>query len=144
MIRNDDRSIHTTGSTISAQKVSDLKERVRIVNEYNNCILISVHQNYFHESKYSGAQVFYNTEEHSRELAGNMQAALVQSLNPGSNRQSKQADGIYLLKQIKTTGILIECGFISNPQEDALLQSKEYQQKLCTVIASVLSSYLNA
>ena len=144
MIRTDDRSVHTTGNSIAAQKVSDLKERVRIVNEHKDCILVSIHQNYFHEHKYSGAQVFYNEEEHSRELAVNMQAALAKSLNTGSNRHAKQADGIYLLKQIRTTGILIECGFISNRQEDALLQSKEYQQKLCTIIASVLSSHLYA
>ena len=73
-----------------------------------------------------------------------MQSALVRSLNEGSNRKSKKADGIYLMKQCKTTAILIECGFISNKQEDELLQSKEYQQKLCVVMASVLSSHLNA
>jgi len=144
MIRTDDRSIHTTGNTIAAQKASDLKERVRIVNENADCILVSIHQNYFHESQYSGAQVFYNAEADSKELATKMQAALVHSLNAGSNRQSKKADGIYLMKQSKTTSILIECGFISNKTEDELLQSKEYQQKLCVVIATVLSSHLNA
>ena len=144
MIRTDDRSIHTAGDTIAAQKVSDLKERVRIVNENADCILVSIHQNYFHESQYRGAQVFYNTEGDSKELAVEMQSALVRSLNEGSNRKSKKADGIYLMKQCKTTAILIECGFISNKQEDELLQSKEYQQKLCVVMASVLSSHLNA
>ncbi len=143
MIRTEDVSIYTSGQTIAAKKVSDLKERVRVVNENKDCILVSIHQNYFYDSKYSGAQVFYNSKESAKKLAFQMQTALVQSLNPGSNRKSKKADNVYLMQHIQETGILIECGFISNEKEDALLQSKEYQQKLCAVIGSVLSSYLN-
>lgn len=143
MIRTEDISVYTTGQTIAAKKVSDLKERVRIVNENKECILVSIHQNYFSDSKYSGAQVFYNSTDNGKKLAGLMQDSFVRSLNPGSNRKSKKADGVYLMQHIQMTGILIECGFISNPKEDALLQSKEYQQKLCVVIGSVLSSYLN-
>ena len=60
MIRTEDVSVYTSGQTIAAKKVSDLKERVRIVNEQPDCILISIHQNYFSDNKYSGAQIFYN------------------------------------------------------------------------------------
>lgn len=143
MIRTEDISVYTSGSSISEKKVSDLKERVRIVNENPDCILVSIHQNYFSDSKYSGAQVFYNLKDSSKKLASTMQNTLVKSLNLGSNRKSKMADGVYLMQNIQTTGVLIECGFISNPQEDMLLQTNEYQQKLCVVIGSVLSLYMN-
>lgn len=143
MIRTEDISVYTSGDTISAQKISDLKERVRIVNECEDCLLISIHQNYFSDGKYSGAQIFYNKNARSEELANTMQTSLIQTLNPGSKRKAKQADGIYLMQKIRTTGLLIECGFISNINEDQLLQTKEYQQKLCMVISSVLSIYLN-
>lgn len=137
MIRTTDTSIYTKGDTIASQKMSDLKERVRIVNESENNILISIHQNNFTDSRYSGAQVFYPNTEGSRELAERMQSALVQALNPGSNRKVKKAEGIYLMEHIERPGILVECGFLSNPEEEAKLNSPEYQKKLCCVIAVV-------
>jgi len=72
-----------------------------------------------------------------------MQAAFLDTLNPGSRRQCKKSDGIYLMEHIIHPGILIECGFLSNPQEEANLRSREYQQKLCCVIASTVDSYLS-
>lgn len=143
MIRTEDISVYTSGETIAAKKVSDLKERVRIVNEFENCLLISIHQNYFTDSRYSGAQVFYGPQGEGQSFAPVMQKALVDSLNPGSNRKAKKADGVYLMQHVDCTGLLIECGFISNQQEDLMLQSKDYQQKICAVIATVTSRYLN-
>lgn len=144
MTRSDDRSIYTQGDTIAAQKVSDLQERVRIVNTTDNAILISIHQNTFHDHHYYGAQVFYSTAGESKALATQMQAGLISALNPGSNRNIKKAHSIYLLENINTTGILIECGFISNPEEEAKLRNAEYQKKLSAVIASVCSLYLHS
>lgn len=143
MIRRTDISVYTTGNTLSQKKVSDLKERVRIVNETENAVLISIHQNYFSESKYSGAQVFYPRTEGSDALAAAVQNNLVSFLNEGSNRKSKQASGIYLLEKIHSTGILVECGFLSNPEEEALLKDPEYQKKLCCVLGVSLSNYLD-
>lgn len=143
MIRTTDTSIYTEGSTIAAQKVSDLKERVRIVNEVERGVLVSIHQNTFSNSRYGGAQVFYAQTEGSKDLANAIQSAFVQSINPNSKRTSKKASGIYLMDNIKTTGILVECGFLSNPGEEAKLRTKDYQQKLCCVIAASLSEYLS-
>lgn len=142
MIRTTDRSIDVQGETIAAKKISDLKERVRIVNETENAVLVSIHQNTFSDSRYSGAQVFYATSGESKTLAENLQSAFCSSINPGSNRKCKKADGIYLMQNIDCTGILVECGFLSNVQEEAKLSSADYQQKLCCVIASVLSRFL--
>ena len=144
MIRTEDISVYTYGETIAAKKVSDLKERVRIVNETDQSILVSIHQNYFHDSKYAGAQVFYANTPESKLLADSMQKSIIAHLNQNSNRAIKKSEGIYLLDQINKDGILIECGFISNEEENARLQSKEYQQRLCMVIGSVLNLYLNA
>ena len=142
MIRRTDISVYTTGETIAAQKVSDLRQRVRVVNETENAVLLSIHQNTFSDSKYSGAQVFYGPKGESRALATQLQEQFRTVLNEGSQRQEKRADGVYLMQHINTTGILIECGFLSNPREDALLRSPEYQRKLCSVIASVTARFL--
>ncbi len=138
MVRTSDISVYTEGNTISAKKVSDLKNRVKIVNGTENSILVSIHQNTFPQGRYSGAQVFYN--DYSRPMAIQMQTAF-QCL--GSKRKCKPSDGIYLMQHIDRPGLLIECGFISNPEEEAKLRAGEYQQKICCVIAASLSQMLS-
>lgn len=141
MIRTTDISVYTSGDTIAAKKVSDLKERARIVNQTENAVLISIHQNHFSDSRYCGPQVFYSDNAISKNLAKQMQTALVLRLNPQSNRQMKRAERVYLMENINCPGILIECGFLSNPSEEAKLRNPACQKKLCSVIASVLSNY---
>lgn len=143
MIRTTDTSVYTKGETIAQKKVSDLKERVRIVNETENGLLISVHQNIFSDSRYSGAQVFYRETEESEELAKQLQAAFKKTINPASNRMCKKSDGIYLMEKIEKPGVLIECGFLSNAEEEAKLRNPEYQKKLCCVIAASVSTFLS-
>lgn len=143
MIRTTDCSVYTKGETIAQKKVSDLKERVRITEETENPLLISIHQNYFSDSRYGGAQVFYTKSKTSRALAETLQRKLVTTLNPTSKRQAKNASGIYLMEHISCPGVLIECGFLSNPAEEAKLARKDYQLKLCCIIACVTSGYLN-
>ena len=140
MIRRTDDSVYTEGNTIAAKKVSDLKQRVKIVNETENAVLISIHQNTFPDSRYSGAQVFYADTQGSRFLAEGLQQAFNHALS-GSTRQPKPANSVYLMKNIRATGVLIECGFLSNPQEEAKLRNAKYQQKLCCVIASALREF---
>jgi N-acetylmuramoyl-L-alanine amidase len=142
MIRTTDCSVHTKGETIAQKKVSDLKERVRVTNSVPNAVLVSIHQNLFSDSKYSGAQVFFAPTSGSKEMADALQSELIKNLNPGSRRQIKKADSVYLMQHITCPGILVECGFISNPQEEYLLRSEGYQKKLCCVIASTVSMYL--
>ncbi len=142
MIRSTDTSVYTSGQTISQKKVSDLKQRVRIVDRTSSALLLSIHQNTFPEEKYSGAQVFYAKTAGSEELAKLLQDDLVSALNPGSNRKAKQGSGIYLLDKINATGVLIECGFLSNRQEEARLREPDYQKKLCCVISTGLARFL--
>lgn len=143
MTRKSDVSIYTTGDTIARKKISDLKERVRIVKETSNALLVSIHQNQFSDSRYSGAQVFYANTPGSQELGRQLQTQLVSALNPGSNRKSKPISGVYLMENINCTGVLIECGFLSNPREEARLRDSDYQKRLCCVIAAVISQHLS-
>lgn len=142
MIRSTDTAVYTSGQTISQKKVSDLKQRVRIVDRTQNALLLSIHQNTFPEGKYSGAQVFYANTAGSEELAKLLQADLVSALNPGSSRKAKQGSGIYLLDKINATGVLVECGFLSNQQEEAKLATPEYQKKICCVISAGIARAL--
>lgn len=143
MIRTTDESIYKEGNTIASQKVSDLKERVRIASQTPNAILVSIHQNTFQDSRYHGAQVFYAGDPHSKALAGLLQQNLISVVNKGSQRKSKPSKGVYLLEHITCPGVLIECGFVTNPEEEALLRDAQYQKTICSVIAASLSSYLN-
>ena len=142
MIRRTDISVYTSGSSIAAKKASDLKERVRIVEAAENAVLVSIHQNFFSDNRYSGAQVFYTTTAGSKELAESMQKSFLSTLNPGSKRSAKKAEGIYLMEHISCPGVLIECGFLSNVQEEARLRSPEYQKSLCCVIAAAAADFI--
>ncbi len=143
MIRTTDTAVYTQGSSIAQKKVSDLKERVRIVNETENALLLSIHQNNFSDGRYSGAQVFYGAAGESEELAKALQSAFVATINPGSHRGIKKASGVYLLEHIQRTGILIECGFLSNAEEEARLRDPTYQKEICCVIAATVSDFLS-
>ena len=143
MIRTADVSVYTKGETIAQKKVSDLKERVRLINETKGGILLSIHQNHFGDSRYSGAQVFYASTEGSEALAKQLQRNLVSTLNPLSNRQEKKSKSVYLMEHITCPGVLIECGFLSNPEEEAKLTSPDYQKAMCCVIAATVVANAN-
>lgn len=143
MIRDTDRSVYTEGTTIAAKKISDIKERVRIVNTTPNAVLVSIHQNHYHDSRYSGAQVFYNTHPNGKALAEKLQSQMREVLCPSNKRPVKQVSGVYLMEHINCVGVLIECGFLSNPAEESKLRDSRYQNAVCCVIASAISQYLN-
>ena len=142
MIRTSDCSVYTDGQSIAAKKVSDLKNRVKIVNETENALLVSLHQNYYFDNRYSGAQIFYANTEKSEILAKQLQNAFIKTINQGSKRQAKAASGVYLMNNINCTGILVECGFLSNPQEERNLRDPEYQNRICCIIATTLHQFL--
>ena len=137
MVRRDDRAVYDPGSeTFSQKKVSDLRNRVRLVEQTENAFLISIHQNEFSQAKYSGAQVFYNEIPPAKAFAKRLQSELAEKLDPENHRKSKSAtDTVYLMRQIHAPGLLVECGFLSNPQEAERLQQDDYQTKLALVVA---------
>ena len=136
-------SVYKSGETIAAKKVSDLRTRVQIINETEDAILVSIHQNTFSDSRYSGPQVFYGPEGEGEVLAKLLQKTLTDALAPGSNRMAKKADGIYLMQHINCTGALVECGFLSNPEEEGKLRNSRYQCSLSCVIASAVANFLD-
>ena len=138
MLRETDTALYTDGcSGIAEKKVSDLKNRVLRTNQVPNAVLLSVHQNFFTEAKYRGAQVFYAKTDGSRELAEAMQAALRTGVDPENHRQ-----GVYLMEHVKGTAVLVECGFLSNAAETALLQDEGYQQRLSAAVCGALTEWL--
>ena len=138
MLRKTDESLHTEGNTIAAKKASDLRQRVRLVNATEGAILLSIHQNFFPESIYYGPQLFYAPTEGSDRLAEYLQQALQ------TQRQNKPGQNIYLLQHIQVPGVLVECGFLSNPKEEAMLRDEAYQKILSCRILSGLHAYLQA
>lgn len=137
LTRDTDISIHSDGAkTIRQKKVSDLKNRVAIVESIPNAMLISVHQNHFTDPRYSGSQVFYNDGDVSRQWGEDTQAVLQQVLAPDNSRNAKPVpDGIYLFDHISCPAILVECGFLSNGEEAALLRTDAYQRKIALALA---------
>jgi N-acetylmuramoyl-L-alanine amidase len=143
MVRRADISLHDmSATTLREKKRSDLKKRVQLVNETENGVLVSIHQNIYSSAKLSGAQVFYANEESSLEWAMQTQECLRQTLNPGNSRQAaKISDSIYLMKHCTRPAILIECGFLSNPKEEADLLRDEYQIKIAAALAASALAY---
>lgn len=127
-------------ASIRDKKVSDMRKRLALYN--NASVVISIHQNHFSESKYSGTQVFYSaTHSDSAILAESIRAAVVDWVQPQNKRELKKAtDSIYLLYHAQTPAVLVECGFLSNPEEREKLKTPAYQQQMAFAI---MAGYLN-
>lgn len=141
MTRTGPDCIATEGDTIRGKKQSDLRNRVAMIDALPAALVVSIHQNHFPDPRYWGPQVFYG--DGAAHLAAFTQRALTEALAPGSNREAKPASGIYLMEHIDHPGILVECGFLSNPEEERRLLSPEHQKKLAAVLAAVLAQYVH-
>ena len=142
MTRTGPDCISTEGETIRRKKQSDLQNRVALINALPSAVVVSIHQNHFPDSRYSGPQVFYSSG--GEKLAASAQRALTAALAPGSKRESKAASGVYLMEQITHPGILVECGFLSNPEEERKLNDPAHQKKIAAILAAVVADYVHA
>lgn len=145
MVRDGDYAVGDQSlPTIAERKRSDIKQRVQLVEETGECLLISIHQNYFSEGQYKGAQIFYSgNRPESAVLAESIRESIVNTLQPENTRQNKEAgEEIYLLDHCLVPGVLVECGFLSNPEEAALLQEESYQKDMAKAIYNGIISYL--
>lgn len=105
--------------------------------------MISIHQNSYPDAAVKGAQVFYYTDSKEGEkLALCMQAALVAGLDPANHRKAKGNKTYYMLKKTDAVLVICECGFLSNPEEEALLSTKEYQKKVADALCDGVLTYL--
>ena len=143
--RTDDRLLYgEAGNIIGMKKIYDLKNRCLVSEDYPNSIFVSIHMNAFGESKYSGLQVYYSTKnEESSALAEKIQAGIKSSLQPTNNRKTKLGKDLYLMENIDGVAVLIECGFLTNPEECKKLSEKEYQKQLSFQIACAIIEYEN-
>ncbi len=122
------------------KKLSDMKERVKIMNEAEPDLVVSIHQNSFSDSSVSGAQVFYHTQsEEGKLFAESIQKALIEAV-PDNKRQAKDNDSYYLLKYTDAPVVIVECGFLSNPEEVQKLVEDTYQDKISNAIVNGIES----
>lgn len=137
MIREGDYAVYDPSATsVAEKKISDLKNRTALVNATPNAVLLSIHQNQFPEEKYHGAQVFYSRTPGSRALAERIQTEIRTNLDPANHREIKQSGKVYLMEHITCPGVLIECGFLSNREEEQKLSSPIYQKQMAMTIGS--------
>lgn len=142
MIRNDDSGLYSESD--SNKKAADMRNRVDIINKSEATLAISIHQNSFTQESIKGAQVFYyNNSDEGKKFAENMQEQLKKSLQDGNKRMAKANDSYYMLKKVECPIIIVECGYLSNNTEAALLTDENYQERMAFAIHLGLLSYLN-
>lgn len=148
MTRNDDRLLYDAYGDLSdykgKKKVYDLRNRLRIAEEHPEAVLLSIHMNAFSGKQYSGLQVYYSPNDASSStLAGLVQSTVRRYVQPDNDRETKRAgSSIYLLNRLKSPGILVECGFLSNVVECQHLNDPAYRQSLALAIASGVMEFL--
>ena len=145
LTRSDNNAIYDLDSkTIRQKKISDIHNRVKIGNESSADIFVSIHLNKIPESKYSGWQTFYKDgDENSTNLATCIQNNLNTTINTPNNRQPLKLDNVYIMKHVDIPISLVECGFLSNEEEESKLVSDEYQTKLAWGIYNGIMDYFN-
>ena len=145
LTRSDENAIYELDSkTLSQKKVSDIKNRVKIGNGSEADIFVSIHLNKFPESKYNGWQTFYNPKnENGKLLAELIQSSLGNSINRKNDRVAKSIQNVYIAENVEIPLAIVECGFLSNPEEAASLQTDEYQDKLAWGIFIGITDYFN-
>lgn len=144
LTRSDDRSIHDDGiEGIANQKSSDMDNRLELFNKYDNAICISIHQNQFTDSKYSGAQMFYSdTNSESKYLAQMMQDKITKYTQPDNTREIKLCGKeLFLCYFCENPTVMAECGFMSNPDEAEKLKNEDYQKQLAFSIFAAVNEY---
>ncbi len=145
LTRSDDNGIYDVSGSIKSKKVSDIKNREKLMQESDADAFISIHMNKFPQKQYSGPQVFYSVNnENSKTLAECVQHNLITVLSPKSERETKEAyDSIYLLKNATVPAILIECGFLSNAEEEKKLTDEKYQKQIAWAIYCGIIQYFD-
>lgn len=145
LTRSDENSIYDLDSkTLRQKKVSDIKKRVKIGNETSADLFVSIHLNKIPQQQYFGWQCFYNSlNENSIKLAKNIQMNLNEAIQKDNNRVAMKLDNVYLMKYVQIPISIVECGFLSNPDEEKLLQDEQYQNKLAWGIYTGILDYFN-
>ena len=141
LTRKEDKGLGTTGD--GSKKTEDMQSRVRMINETKPVLTVSIHQNSYEDPEIHGAQVFYyEGSKEGKMLAELLQKSLIDNVDPQNHRVAKANSGYYILKNTSAPTVIVECGFLSNPEEESLLISAAYQEKLVEALQKGICAYL--
>ena len=132
----------TEDERLGETQVEDLKARVSLMNEKNPDLVISIHQNSYHEESVSGAQVFYYTDSAQSERAAEFIQEALKEADPENTKKTKENSTYYILKRTEVPAVIVECGFLSNRREAEKLAGEEYQQELAAAVVKGTLRYL--
>ncbi|MBE5939460.1 MAG: N-acetylmuramoyl-L-alanine amidase CwlD [Lachnospiraceae bacterium] len=142
MTRENDEGLYE--ETDSNKKMSDMIKRCEIINSCDADLVVSIHQNSYPSESVKGAQAFYyETSESGRSAAGYIQESMIEILDKENGRKAKSNSGYYILLNSQSPAVIVECGFMSNPVEVALLCDKDYQRKIAWSIHMGIMKYIN-
>lgn len=141
LTRDSDKGLNDKG--VTNKKVQDLQRRVEVIHKAAPVCAVSIHQNSYSEPEVKGAQVFYYTDSpEGKKLAEILQQSMIKTLDPENRRMAKGNTSYYLLKKTDVPLAIVECGFLSNPEEAELLRSDSYQQKIAEAVCDGILQYL--
>lgn len=141
LTRDSDAGLYPADAT--NKKASDMQKRCEIITDANPVFTVSIHQNSYPSEDVKGAQVFYyGQSQEGEELATILQNSLISRVDPDNTRVAKANESYYLLKKTPTPTVIVECGFLSNPEEANLLLDTDYQNKLARAIYMGILEYL--
>ena len=143
MTREEDKGLYD--SSAANKKAQDMQRRIAMIREHMPVLSVSIHQNSYHDAGVHGPQVFYyESSVEGKKLAEAVQSSLNDLLEVDRPRKVKGNTSYYLLKRSSGTLVIVECGFLTNPEEAQKLQTKEYQEKVATAVSEGIRTYLNA
>lgn len=142
LTRSDENAIYDLDTkTLREKKVSDIHNRVKIGSESSADIFVSIHLNKIPQSQYWGWQCFYNQNEKSKVLAESLQNNLNEAIQKENKRVAMKLDTIYIMKNVEIPISVVECGFLSNAEEEKILQEDDYQNRLAWGIYNGIIDY---
>ena len=146
MTRTEDTSTEdNSGDKIPSKKKSDLRNRLLLMEKYENAVFVSIHLNKFTTSAASGSQIFYSGNEDNSKILGELiQNSIISKLQKDNTRVNKKAtSSTYILHNATIPAVLVECGFLSNSSDLKLLKNKEYQNKMAFCIYCGILDFFN-
>lgn len=147
MVRETDKLIYDIdSSTLRQKKNSDLRNRLSLMNKFENCLYISIHQNKFEDSRIWGAQTFYSpNDEQSPILAEFIQSSIISLTQPNNKRVIKKTGtNVFVIYNATKPAIMVECGFMSNNDELLKLKDNKYQNQMSfSIVNGILNYYIS-
>lgn len=143
LTRSDENAIYDIDAkTLRQKKVSDIHNRVKIGNESSADIFVSIHLNKIPQQQYDGWQTFYKDgNENGKKLATLIQSNLNEAIQKENKRVAKTIENIYIVKHVEIPTTIVECGFLSNPEEEKRLLEDSYQDRLAWGIYNGIIDY---